>query len=675
MFELFIEGQQVDVNEDLSTVFTFTVDDVQDFGAKNTSFSKTTVLPGTKNNNRHFGNIYDVGASNPYVAVLPNIGINFNPAVSARAIAFRNNMQIFKGVMLEVVDHDGFMEYEVALFGELTGLTTRLGSQKLEDLDFSAYDHTYTIANMLATWDTAGAGGGYVYPNIDYGNYSANKHDWRVNTFRPALYAKEFIDKMFSAAGYAYDCPLFDTARFKRIVVPHTQKILTADNTNLLAKSSLPNFVDDATSVVLEFNGTGGTLGAFTTGDNQVFTFANATTVTADLVLNINVSYTGFPSDTVVLNIRKNGSSIFSVTYSTSGAFTHTVTGVAFATSDTLDFRVTSITTGQTFTYTADFSLTSFSAVPTPIQIGDTVRMNNCVPKGYLQKDFLSSILKLFNLYVFEDYDKERVLRITPFVDFYAGSAVVDWSAKVDRSKPIRVKPMSELNSRYFEFNFKSDTDYYNDLYRKRYNQGYGDYRYDSEFEFAKEVQKVELIFSGTPLVGYGGQDKIYSTIFKWNGGVVGTGEEQTDSNIRLLQVKKVTGVSSWKIKSFDGATDLTTLTSYCYAGHLDDPDAPNDDLQFGAPYELFFVLATGGISVNQFNVYWSPHIAEITNKDSRLLTCTLRLGGRDVYRLDFSRLVYIDGALFRINKIIDYNATHEGTCEGEFLKVINRLY
>jgi len=243
---------------------------------------------------------------------------------------------------------------------------------------------------------------------------------------------------------------------------------------------------------------------------------------------------------------------------------------------------------------------------------------------------------------------------------------------KVDRSKPIKLKPMSELNSRYYKFAYKSDTDYWNDLYNKRFNLEYGSYIYDSEYEFAKETTSVDIIFSGTPIVGYAGEDKIYSTIFKRNGDVTPI-EETIDSNIRMMYVKNVTGVSSWAI--YDGASPLGSITNYPYAGHLDNPEAPTTDINFGVVKELFFVLLSGSLNNNMFNLYWSTLMAEITDKDSKLFTATAKLMQRDIYSLDFSKLIYVDGSLFRLNKITDYNANREDTCSIELLKVINKIY
>jgi hypothetical protein len=46
-----------------------------------------------------------------------------------------------------------------------------------------------------------------------------------------------------------------------------------------------------------------------------------------------------------------------------------------------------------------------------------------------------------------------------------------------------------------------------------------------------------------------------------------------------------------------------------------------------------------------------------------------------DIYGLDFSKLIYINGSLWRINKIMDYNPMDLNTTKVEFLKVIELTY
>jgi len=279
---------------------------------------------------------------------------------------------------------------------------------------------------------------------------------------------------------------------------------------------------------------------------------------------------------------------------------------------------------------------------------------------------------------VTEDKMKERHFIIEPWVDFYDNdrTTYLDWSDKIDRNEPIRIKPMSELNARYYQMLYKSDNDWKNEEYKKLYSEGYGDRIYDNGFEFAKETDKTEVIFSSTVLFGYVvnsvATDKIVSGIYKKTNGL----EQQMASNIRILQAKKITGKSNWYIQNVTptNITNLSSaLTTYGYAGHLDDPDAPNVDLNFGATKQLYFTLVAGALSNNLFNAYYSSYMAEITDKDSRLLTAKIKLTESDIYNLDFGRYILIDQVLYRLSKIIDY-APGE-LCKVQLLRVISTNY
>jgi hypothetical protein len=686
MIELFIEGQQASISDNFSTLISYAIDDIREFGTKNSNVSKTIILPGTKRNNKLFGNIFDVSGANDYDPSLPNHGINFNAAVAASAYLFQDNIQVMKGVMqmMEIVTDNGFIEYEVFITGELGGFAAKMGNKKLEDLDFSANNHTYSIANIVNSWNDASNGSGYYYPLIDYGNASPAKHNWIFKTFRPALFAKEYIDKIFSMAEYTYSCALFDTNRFKSAIIPSNLKAVFTSSQDLIRVSNPDpaTFASTSTPFDQVDFATQQLAAAVTTSDGITYTYGGSQTLQVTIQAILYGTYRG--GTDYVFGIYKNGSLIASDSAPAS------LSGSSFYKTITFDLTLTpgdsfyiagQANSGTDINYElvyasgSGFTLLSSTAELIEAGIGDEVDMNVNLPKNYLQKDFISSIVKLFNLYIFEDPLNDKVLQIKPFVDFYSAALDVDWSLKLDRSKPIRIKPMSELNARYYEFNFKDDSDYYNDLYKKRYNQSYGSLLYDSEYEFAKEVEKVDLIFSGTVLVGYTGEDKVYSTIFKRSGDVVGTGEESVDSNIRILLAKKITGVTSYNILAADGVTNLGSQTAYGYAGHFDNPDAPSNDIQFGVPRELFYEVPTGSINVNQFNVYWSSYMAEITDKDSRLLTATFKLNYKDIFGLDFSTFIYVDGVKFRLNKIKDFNATNEDTCEVELLKIINSEY
>ena len=120
-------------------------------------------------------------------------------------------------------------------------------------------------------------------------------------------------------------------------------------------------------------------------------------------------------------------------------------------------------------------------------------------------------------------------------------------------------------------------------------------------------------------------------------------------------------------------AVVLSTQNYYGYAGHLNDPDVPTADLNFGVPNELFFNLSAGQLQNNLFNSFYSPYIAEITDVNSKLFTCKMKFTEKDIFNLDFSKFIWIDGILYRLLKIYDY--TPNELCKVDLLKVIYTTY
>jgi hypothetical protein len=678
--EIYIEDQRLDLTQDISAELTYSIDEIQDFGTRNTSFSKTIILPGNANNNKIFGHVFDFNRSTPYDPEEQNYGYNFNPAATARCVILIDKIQVFKGVLrlLEIVIDNQLIEYECAVFGELGGFVSALGNNRLENLDFSSYNIAWNFTNIQNSWNNV-TGGGIYFPLIDYGGLSGNKVDFDFKAFRPAFYVREILNKIITASGYTWDFPLLSTALFDRLVIPNNQ----------LRLNSLTTQVFDADFTIATYSNP--TYIPMTVGTAGSFTGTNPITYTATEPLNLNITcrpigqvntLTSTPG-TVTFSLKKNGAvlreeSRFVPTSNFYVNFNLDVAGVNVVQSDIISVEVSSnIVSYQSFG--GQFTLDSSVPVEVPIAYNDVIRMNDCLPKGIFQRDFFSSIVKMFNLYVVEDKFVDKKLVIKPFVDFYSytASAQYDWTNKMDRAKPIRLKPMSEVNARYYQFAYKADSDYYGDNYRKKYNQGYGDFIEDTESEFVKETEKVEVIFAGTALYQYLGTDKIYSAIYKLSN--TKQSEDPMDSVIRILQAQKITNRVSWNM--LNGGTTLATYNDYGYAGHLFFDSAsftstnlnPTSDINYGAPAEIYFRVQQY-TSANLFNSYWSEYIAEITDKDSKLLTAQIKLNDVDIYNLDFGKLLYIDGSLWRLNRILDYNPIALQTTKCEFLKVIELI-
>ena len=673
MTRIFIEGYELDLTQGLSNQITYAIDDLQNIDSKSTSFTKTIVLPGTANNNKLLGNIFDFNNANFDNPLDPNVLANFNAARNASARIEIDGLQIMKGVLrlLEIIHVDGNIEYECALFGELGGFINALGNKRLEDLDFSAYDHTYSYANIVASWNTTGSTS-YCYPLIDYGNVSTDKVNFQYKTFKPALFVREYLDKIFTGSGYTYECDLFNTSDFRKLIVPNNSKQLTKETSDVLRLTTdIGQFLNESTTTdFVSYENKSGSLFTAASGDTA-FIYNGANPLTTTLSIEIIGSYE-LARGAFSISITKNGVLVPSSNQIYSGTdslYFNKTLPISFVTNDVLRIRSTGTLEAGDFidVETSFVNVINNVATLSNVELGDEMVVNDTIPKGIFQKDFVTSIMKMYNLLIIEDKYKTNHLVIKPYIDFYTGT-IVDWSDKIDHSKAIKIKPMSEINARYYNFKFKQDNDFYNEDYRKKFNEGYGDRVYDNGLEFAKDTESVDVIFASSPLYGTSSTDKVFPAIYKKSDNNLK--EDPMDHIVRIMQINKISSITSWSI--LNGATNLGSNTDYLFAGHLNNPTTPTIDINFGAPQQLFFNLTSGDLSYNLFNVYYSPYMAEITDKDSRLLTGFFHLSEIDIFNIDFAKYYFIDGGLYRLIKVYDYSPDSYDTTKVDLLKVID---
>ncbi|MBM3417687.1 MAG: hypothetical protein FJY17_02035, partial [Bacteroidetes bacterium] len=447
--EIYIENNRLDLSKDLSSEFTYAIDDIQDFAARNTNFSKTIILPGNAINNKLFGHIFEFSSSNFYNSSADNVGYNFNASKSASCVIYVDKIQMFKGILrlLEITLDRGTIEYECVVFGELGGFVTALSNRRIEDLDFSAYNHAWNETNITNSWNqasgTTASGMGYYYPLIDYGqvSYSQNqnhpKKDWSYKAFRPALFVKEYLDKIITNSGYTYEAPFFDTNLFKRLVIPNNQKQLSnytklqfdGDIDALIINSVFSSTADASypnPDVIVGYEfGIG--------GYDVLYWTSSSISPILTLFINGTLEIPQGGTGSLRVNFFKNGSIVNTQTVIAGNPqgridFQRTIThNITLATNDyfSVQFELFNLSGNSTCNIYGDSYLTSTTntAVSSALAYGSLIFMNSGIPRGIYQRDFIASIIKMFNLYIVEDTTKGKHLKIVPFIDFYTTTA------------------------------------------------------------------------------------------------------------------------------------------------------------------------------------------------------------------------------------------------------------
>jgi hypothetical protein len=766
--EIIVNNQSLELTEDLSMAFTYSISDIRQPEKRQTDFSKTITIPATKQNNQIFSHIYKIDKLINTTNYNVNFTPEFNPNLKATAKVYIDGINVFDGVIqllnINILDNTN-INYEVCLFGKLSNIFYNLGEDYLTNLDLSEYDHAYSRTNQVNSWATSikkngsnyvnfsggnPTGEGYVYPLADYG-YN-NGLTYKVNQLFPAIYAKTYIDKIFNYAGFDYTSSFFDSNFFKRLIIPYnkfktsmSQDELNArkfyvtdalydnayspiytnvtsrtdsgliywqnettspafDNYNLYDNAkftptqsgyyNLKSLINSDLSIYfiqanLAGAGVSATSGSGTINfyvdiikyDSTTSTESSLGQLTTTLNLASDITYpitdgsqragfktinsTGLNQNNVFLRAGDYIKFSYTVTYSSAYVnYYISAQAINFLGSFQVTLNESGIST-QSYFYD--------EPINTSISEDSTFYLNKAIPVNVKQKDFFTSIIKMFNLYVDVDPENEFNLLIEPRNDFY-NTDVIDWTYKLDTASNFQINPMGDLENKRYVFTYKEDSDHYNTVYKNNNNNRiYGDVIFEVNNDFVKDINKNEVIFSPTPAVGSSLHNRVIPTFLKYDSNNINTNitaitqKEGMDSNIRILYYSGLKSCGTWYLNS--DIYSNASYTSYPYANHLDDPAASTLDLNFGVPMQIFFQTSFY-TSHTLYNVYWSDLMGSITDPDSKIVTCYMNLKPTDILQLSFKKLYLIDGNYYRLNKIFDYDPLSVKVTKVEFLKV-----
>lgn len=295
-------------------------------------------------------------------------------------------------------------------------------------------------------------------------------------------------------------------------------------------------------------------------------------------------------------------------------------------------------------------------------------------------KDFVMSIVNAFNLYIEPSQTTERKVNIEPFSNYYTGG-FVDWTDKVDISQDVEIEPTGANVPKKYRFTYSDDGDFYNVDYKNNYGKTYGEHTESVENDFSEASAETKIKFAPTPLVDVTGSDTVPQ-----NGALIIPRIAKDDSGTPMSQIKHRllywTGIrrSAEDFVVGPGVTSnpLTQstindygLAMYGYAGHMDNPITPTFDLNFGVCDGYYFGLTYPVTVPTQtlYAKYWEPQIIELTSPESRLVRFWMKLSAFDIATLSFQRIYLINGVMYRLQKINDYNPLTGAPVKCEFLK------
>lgn len=712
-----IADTSVPFGEQIPVSINFNIADVREPDKFKSSWSKTINLPESNAVNILFENVFDVNA----------VTNTFNKNKKTKVKYYVDDIVNLEGdlqLLKITINADNLKTYECAIKGEGASFFADIGEYYItgnpdpaNDLDFSAYDHVYNRTNQLLSRGNAGDGESYIYGHIENGNNGGNETVFSVADFLPMFHVREYIKKIIEKTGRTYTSGIIESAEFKKHVIYPNLSGLNLTTTQIQNKQYYVGLISDYTltnGVTEDINHTKETPPFFdpsgqsngwysqigfnayyNTVANNVYnlrmTHTEASVTYCRLIFNstikINKSSDGgstfFPLTTSSIDLIDTSSSLvkgvnYQATHATAtdelylsnGDRLYHSTKPAIYSIEYFDVYDNPVTTG-TGTITLRLKSgdvgTSFYSLLTrkSVQDGDTLLANSALPVKIKQKDFLKSIIQMFNLQIEIDKNNPNNLIIETFDVFHAGG-ILNYENRTDLDKD-QTNNINTLDSKRYIFRYKPDTDYYNNLFQTNWNEPFGTETINVENEFSVAEKVSEVIFSPTPNVANYALGIIVPKIYKLENNVI----KPTTPNIRILTCGGLKNApNSYTYKGF-GLSDLITK-QYLYVGHTDNPLNPTYDLNFGLPKEIFYTFINTFFTTNNlYNRFHRNYILNISDRDAKFITKYLWVNSLDINKFSFRNRLFIDGSYYSVNRIENYTPLDETSTKYELVKLI----
>lgn len=690
----------LDVKDGTAFPLNFQVGDIRDISQRKGNFSKTIKLIGSKNNNRLLNQYYDVNIQ----AGTFNINTLTTCSVIQDGIPIMENVSMQLTNVVKVQDTSGYeesVEYEVLVKDSKADFFTAIGNLELTDIDFSDLNHTYDAFNVVNRFtNTVANGFKYFLPGSGDAFYTTQE-------FKPAIFAKTYLDRIFADSGFTYNWPTLSNTKFDKLIIPYNGGIDNFDYLDYVvrAEKTTPSTVTSPVQVIQQtpfYTFAGLTeiediqgifdpvTGTYTTPFNissanaQYYEFKvvvsysldliNTSGVTATVALPpfYRVKYRNTYNNFIVqgpTHVGPTSVPVGTTTFATDTvAFTQQVSDPNILNQLTnIQMQIQAAQTSLSTFYSPDLSLAlnilsaEISITPSSniVAIGGTIELNDYVPKKIKQNEFVKAIFNMFNLYAEVDKSQPNQLNLIHRDDYYDAGKEVDWTYKLAKDKEQSLSFLPELTSKKVILTYKADKDSPNTIYTDATNQIYGQAEVVFDNEYVKDVTTKDVLFSPTPII-----DTVFGAFVPMIAGA------QPDTNIRILYDSTaevgLTTCQGFNIYDY-GATGMTNVTSYPYVGHFDDPLNPTWDLNY-ATCAYYYYMPSTLTQNNLYNRYWRRTMGQINS--GKMLTAMFNLTESDIQKMKLNDKIRIDNSWWNINKVIDYNANANALTKVELISI-----
>jgi hypothetical protein len=273
-------------------------------------------------------------------------------------------------------------------------------------------------------------------------------------------------------------------------------------------------------------------------------------------------------------------------------------------------------------------------------------------------KDFLMSIIQMFNLVVDEDKNstpEEPIFKIEPYDDFFITNKIVtDW--KLDTNSELKQEYNMGIKS--YKLSYVQDDDFYNNHYfnNLKPNKIYGEFELFTGDELAQERKELKLIFAPTINANVKVKDRIVPYLCD----IQDTLFVQKQTKPRILFYNGRIECNSYLVRPNPTDNALAQEYSYPYIGMWDNPFDPNETLEFGYSQNTYYGNILNTLPKwTLFNKYHQSLRNKI-NEDYRIVTGYFYITPKQFAEFEFTDLIQIENQLYRVLLIDNYTYDEE---------------
>ena len=693
---------------DVSMKADYSILEIQDITQRKSENTQAFTLPFTETNNDFFSHFYNVNATG-----------DFDVNVKTNAIVSVDSIEVIEGYLQLLSVNTTTQTYEVVVYGVIANIVNQLSDSKLNELDLSAYNHVLNFDNVTDSWDgaitytDASTGDEILYPIIDYGygydedniEITYNEPVLTCDRLKPAIKVRTVFEEILKSVGYTIINSTFLSSDFfnkQYMTLGDSSEFLNNDLEDSFRIGKLfPQTFNYNTPADIVFDRqTSGTGFPFYTGEGNLDSSGFYTAPSDGFYrFRFKINYTttslafyGFIIHPVINSVvqEKRYRANVGWTTGTNWYFTLETDLIYLDSGDVLKFQGEfglNTTAGNSLTILASSTdearQTTLELIESPASsVGSTIKFdsgNNIMPKD-TQIDFLKSILSRYNMIMQPNTVAPYTIDIEPIQDFFDSpfASSIDWTDKLDTSKPVLIKPTYEFQKDKIIFKDQEAEDYPTLEYEKKFGHPYNYYsiEIDSDFKQKGTNLEIESIFSSftNDWIG-GGIDMLIPRLYQINNNEI----ERIDAKPKLFYYSGKKACNNFDLYESSGSASGTTIYEYPFCSHYSMAGQSIQETDFDIRFKSGASIgeSKGGLVHKQtktdtFSRCWKQYLDNLFNKDARILIANFKLSAIDIARFKYNDKIFVKDTYYRINKIGNYAIGKDVTTRVELIKILD---